>query len=127
MQLVLKKGPVTATGLSQMLDMDKALVSRQVAKLRELGFVETEPAPEDRRVVLLTATPMADELIEQLRERWAHLYHERFGDWSVEDLAQLRAGLHRFNSSAHDVRVEGPAGRCARDHGGGHGGGEARG
>lgn len=116
LQLVFKKGPVTATGLGQMLDMDKAVVSRQIAKLRELGLVDAEPAAEDRRVVLLTTTPRAVELLERIRARWAHAYHERFADWSPEDLEGLREGLHRFNASAHDIRVDGPAGRCTRGH-----------
>ncbi|QAB19088.1 MarR family transcriptional regulator [Leucobacter muris] len=116
LQLVLRKGPITATALSQMLDMDKAVVSRQIAKLRELGLVEAEPAAEDRRVMLLTATPRATELLERIRARWAHAYHERFVGWSAEELEDLREGLHRFNASAHDIRVDGPAGRCTRDH-----------
>ncbi|QZY51139.1 MarR family winged helix-turn-helix transcriptional regulator [Leucobacter tenebrionis] len=117
LQLVFRKGPVTATALSQMLDMDKAVVSRQIAKLRELGLVEAEASPEDRRVILLTATAHAGELLERIRRQWAHAYHERFADWSAEDLEQLRAGLHRFNASAHDIRIDGPAGRCTRGHG----------
>lgn len=115
LQLVLRKGPVTATGISQMLDMDKALVSRQIAKLRDLGFVSAEPAPEDRRVVLLTASPQAHELMDHLRQRWAHAYHERFTDWSIDELSHLRDGLHRFNASANEVHVVGPAGRCGRE------------
>ncbi|MFV0435479.1 MAG: MarR family winged helix-turn-helix transcriptional regulator [Leucobacter sp.] len=116
LQLIIKKGPVTATGISQMLDMDKALVSRQLSRLRELDLVQTEPSAEDRRVVLLTPTPQARELLDRIRERWAHAYHERFDSWSVRDLELLRDGLHRFNASAHDFQVEGPAGRCTRDH-----------
>ncbi|WP_449283299.1 MarR family winged helix-turn-helix transcriptional regulator [Leucobacter sp.] len=120
LQIVLRKGPVTATGLSQMLGMDKAMVSRHIAKLRELELIETEAAPEDRRVILLTVSERARRLMERIRERWAHSYHERFEDWSLESLEQLRDGLHRFNASTEDAhRTDGPATRCARDHGGG--------
>ncbi|MFT4232437.1 MAG: MarR family transcriptional regulator [Leucobacter sp.] len=118
LQLIARKGPVTATGISQMLGMDKALVSRQIAQLRELDLVVAEPAPEDRRVVLLTTTPEAGELLDRLRERWRHLYHERFVGWSAADLEQLRAGLHRFNASGGELSHDGPATRCARDRGG---------
>ena len=112
LQLVLRKGPVTATGISQMLDMDKAMVSRQVAKLRELGLVDAEPAAEDRRVMLLTASAEARRLLDGIRERWAEAYHERFGGWSVEDLELLRDVLHRFNASAEGP--QGPAARCTQ-------------
>lgn len=115
LQLVLRKGPLTVTGISQMLDMDKAVVSRQISKLRELNLVEAEPAPEDRRVVLLTGSAHAQELIDAIREKWADAYHERFSGWTDADLEQLRANLHRFNASAdHTVARDTPSGRCSR-------------
>lgn len=116
LQFIKKKGPVTATGLSQMLDMDKSLVSRQVAKLRDLGLVVATEAQEDRRVLLLTVSDKAKELAAHIRESWASAYRERFAGWSEEELETLRAGLHRFNASA-DVRHDGPAVRCARHAG----------
>lgn len=116
LQLVIRKGPVTATGISQLLDMDKAMVSRQIAKLRELELVEAEPAEEDRRVILLTPSARAEELHEEIRRQWAHSYHERFAGWSAQDLESLRSGLHRFNGSAEASSPEGPARRCAREH-----------
>ncbi len=112
LQLVTRKGPVTATAISQMLDMDKAMVSRQLTKLRELGLVDAEPAAEDRRVTLLTASDRAQVLLDGIREQWAHAYHERFVEWSVEDLERLREGLHRFNASSDSRHADRPAGRC---------------
>lgn len=117
LQVILRKGAVTTTGLSQMLGSDKAIVSRQITKLRELGLVAAEPSAEDRRVVMLTLTPEGSELLAKVRSRWAHTYHERFGEWSIDDLEALRAGLHRFNAGT-EVALEGPAARCTRDHAG---------
>lgn len=115
LQLVMRKGPVTVTGLSQMLGMDKAMVSRQVSKLRELGLVDTAPAPEDRRVTLLTATDKARSTVEVLRARAAHEYHIRFADWDEDSLQSLGEHLHRFNSFSNE-QTSGPAMRHARDH-----------
>ncbi|WP_053387136.1 MarR family winged helix-turn-helix transcriptional regulator [Leucobacter japonicus] len=116
LQLILRKGPITATGISQLLDMDKAMVSRQITKLRDLGLVDTEPSPEDRRVVLLTPSPKAEDLLGAVRAQWAHAYHERFVGWSPDELEHLRAALHRFNAaSADSLRTDTPAARCARD------------
>lgn len=122
LQIVVRKGPVTVTGLSQLLDMDKAMVSRQVTKLRELGLVDTAPAPEDRRVTLITGTDQARTTIEELRARAAHDYHLRFADWDDAALEELGANLHRFNSYSVE-QPSGPAVRCARGHGGGAEGG----
>lgn len=119
LQLILRKGPLTVTGISQMLDMDKAVVSRQISKLRELSLVDAEPSPEDGRVVLLTGSAHAQELIDAIREKWADAYHERFSGWTAADLEQLRANLHRFNASAdHTVARDTPSGRCVRGDGG---------
>ncbi len=115
LQTIKRKGPVTATGISQLLDMDKAVVSRQITKLRELGFVDAEPAPDDGRVTLLAVSEGAQEILDGIRARWAHTYHERFEGWNEEELELLRAGLHRFNAAAANLRTDGPAVRCARD------------
>ena len=119
LQVIFRKGSVTATGLSHMLGSDKAMVSRQITKLRELGFVAAEPSAEDRRVVLLSVTDEGAELLEQVRRRWAHSYHERFESWSLDDLEALRSGLHRFNvaqDAAQEGALDGPAARCRREH-----------
>jgi DNA-binding MarR family transcriptional regulator len=43
----------------------QSLVSMTVAKLREIGVVETEPDPADRRRTLVRATPRVTEMAEQ--------------------------------------------------------------
>lgn len=117
LQIVLRKGPITATGIGQMLDMDKSLVSRHIAKLRELGLVDGAPAEEDRRVHLLTASAEANELLGGVRARWANSYRERFAGWGDSELATLRDGLHRFNAAAEPQSQDSPAVRCSRQAG----------
>ncbi|CAG7617213.1 MarR family winged helix-turn-helix transcriptional regulator [Leucobacter soli] len=119
LQTILRKGPVTATGIGQMLDMDKSVVSRQVARLRDLELIVAEPAEDDRRVILLTPSDRAEKLLTEIRERNTIAYQERFAGWSPEELETLRAGLHRFNGTAPGLHADGPARRCAREHGGG--------
>ncbi|MBK0417647.1 MarR family transcriptional regulator [Leucobacter sp. CSA1] len=114
LQTIRRRGPITATELSHLLDMDKAVVSRQVAKLRQLDLIDAEPSAEDRRVVLLTTSTAAQGTLDGLHAQTAHAYHERFEGWSVEDLEALRAALRRFNRSAGSG-PEGPATRCARE------------
>lgn len=104
LQFISRKGPLTATDLCQILDMDKSFVSRQVAKLRELGFVEANPAPDDGRVQLLTPSDEALALMNHIRTQWVSAYRERFSDWSDADLVALRDSLHRFNAAA-EVRT----------------------
>lgn len=122
LQIVFRRGPITATGIGHWLEMDKSLVSRHVAKLRDLGLVEAEESPEDRRVQVLTVSEQATGLLSGVRERWSNAYRERLADWTEDELETLRAGLHRFNASAEAAPVDGPAARCSR-----HASEEARG
>lgn len=115
LQTIRRRGPITATGLASLLDMDKAMVSRQVTKLRELGLVDAREAESDRRVMLLTASAVAQTTLEEMQARTSSDYLARFSEWSDEDLEQLRTLLHRFNSTAEDPHGDGPARRCARE------------
>lgn len=114
LQSILRTGPVTATGICRTLDMDKSFVSRQLAKLRQLGFIETTESPEDRRVQLITGNDKAQRVVDRIRKLWASAYRERFEGWSDSELAALREGLHRFNAANSTPQTEGPAVRCAR-------------
>lgn len=117
LRTIVRRGPVTATGLGQMLNIDKAVVSRQVARLRELELISAEPAEEDRRVFLIRPTGKAEAVLDELHAQIANDYQKRFAGWSEADLSQLSDLLHRFNSAAHDERTDSPAIRCAaREH-----------
>ncbi|HUH53333.1 MAG TPA: MarR family transcriptional regulator [Microbacteriaceae bacterium] len=100
LQLILREGPVIATDISQLLDIDKSFISRQISKLRELGYVVATEAPDDRRVQLLTTTEKAAKLINHFSEMWVHTYHERFKGWSAAELQALHDGLRRFNCAS---------------------------
>lgn len=99
LQRITRCGQITATEVAQHLDMDKATVSRQVNKLRELGLVGVAPTVEDKRVQLLTLSAEGAAAVEELRGRMASDYAERFAGWDESDLAHLRALLHRFNGA----------------------------
>lgn len=105
LQVVMRRGPVTAKSLSKLLDMDKSLLSRHITKLRELDLVVATESPEDRRVQLLTVSDHANELLDHVRSLWASSYRERFDGWTDEELESLRSGLHRFNVASGDANA----------------------
>lgn len=115
LQTIIRRGPITATGLGSLLDMDKAVVSRQIAKLRSLGLVHAREAESDRRVMLLTASEAAHTAMESMQARTSADYLARFTGWSDSELAQFQSLLQRFNAAAEDPRSDGPARRCARE------------
>lgn len=98
-------GAVSATEIRQHLDMDKAMLSRHIAKLRDHGLVRAEPDAADGRVTLLSVTETADAQIQEIRAEWARGYHDRFESWAEEDILALKAALHRFNESRAESGV----------------------
>lgn len=122
LQTIIRREPISATELAQLLNLDKAIVSRQVSQLRDLGFVEATPSEADRRVFLLTSTKAAVRAIEDMRASSATAYHERFKEWEMADLSQLRSLLQRFNrertvpcrADHHTENCAHHSGSCAR-------------
>lgn len=102
LQVIYRKGSITATELSRTLDMDKSLVSRELAKLRDLDLIDAAPSAHDGRVTMLSCSAEAKRLVDQFRQLTAQEYRERFAGWSDEELAELKAALHRFNQPTED-------------------------
>jgi DNA-binding MarR family transcriptional regulator len=50
--------PTSATALAESTAMDRSSVSRLVNLLKNLGYVKSEPSPDDLRGVLLTLTEL---------------------------------------------------------------------
>lgn len=75
--------------LANLVGRDHSTVSRQVARLEELGLIHRKRCDRDKRVRLLCATPAGRKLIERIarvRRRWMEAY---FADWSPEDRDRL--------------------------------------
>jgi DNA-binding MarR family transcriptional regulator len=88
--------------LAASVGVDPSTAGRQVAVLAERGLVTREPAPEDRRRVIITASEQGRELMSRLRERRRSLTAEMLADWSVEDVAMLGTMFARYNRLLSD-------------------------
>lgn len=99
LQMIARRQPITATEIGSILDMNKAAVSRQLSRLREMNMVSCVDSAEDRRMTLITITQVGLDLLDELRGRSADNYRERFADWPESDLEQLLTLLHRFNAA----------------------------
>lgn len=113
LQTISRNSPITATELTALLNMDKALVSRQVSKLRELELVDARSDDADRRVTLLTISAHGADTLEGLNTQLSAAYEERLAGWSDADRETLVHLLHRFNATPV-TEHETPAARCAR-------------
>ncbi|MDI1483573.1 MarR family transcriptional regulator [Polyangium sp. y55x31] len=91
-------GPTNASTLATAVAMDRSAVSRLVGQLRRLGFVRSDPDPQDRRGVIIALTPAGQQRIVAAIAERGLAFQERIAHWSDADLAQLVALLSRLNT-----------------------------
>jgi len=94
--MVERFGPVGVVDLAGRVGRDHTTVSRQVARLEELGLVSRRPSPTDHRVrqAIVSATgKRAIEAVDAARERVALAL---FKDWSLCDFDQLVRLTRKF-------------------------------
>jgi DNA-binding MarR family transcriptional regulator len=99
---VSESGPVRASSIVEVFDIDKGAISRHVHHLIELGLVDRTPDPADGRATLLSVT---DEGVRRMQDVAAHRrkwLEERLGDWSEQELAGFVSELGRYNASLSD-------------------------
>lgn len=92
-------GPLRASAVGAVLEVDKGAISRQVQHLIDLGLVDRAPDPEDGRATLLSASEEAVRRLDAVAEERSELLARRLDDWSAEDLAGFAASLRRYNRS----------------------------
>lgn len=96
---VAEHGPVRASVMVDVFEIDKGAVSRQVQHLIDLGLIERTPDPEDGRATLLSITDEAVRRLEDVSEHRRKWLDEQLGDWSDQRLADFAHELGRYNAS----------------------------
>lgn len=82
--------------LAAVLGNDVSTISRQVSHLAQLGLVERQVDPSDRRAQVLALTPAGENLLRELREQRDRLLDTVIGDWPRDDRAEFSRLLARF-------------------------------
>lgn len=90
-------GPLRGADLSDAFGMDKGGVSRQVQTLVDLGLVERQPNPEDRRAILLDATDEGRERLRTVARSRSDRFDERLAHWSDTELSTFARQLASYN------------------------------
>ncbi|MEV6773175.1 MarR family transcriptional regulator [Nocardia sp. NPDC051030] len=99
LDLVIERDGCLAADLAGHFHLDKSTVSRQVAALEKLGYLEREVDPANRRNHVLRATPEGRKVAEAASRSRAEAFTERFQDWDDSDVAQLARYLVRYNTA----------------------------
>ncbi|WP_374457429.1 MarR family winged helix-turn-helix transcriptional regulator [Nocardioides sp.] len=95
-------GPLRGADLSDAFGMDKGGVSRQVQTLVDLGLVERQPDPEDRRAILLDATEHGRERLRTVARSRSDRFDLRLGHWSDDELSTFARQLASYNAALSD-------------------------
>ncbi|MEU5048892.1 MarR family winged helix-turn-helix transcriptional regulator [Streptomyces sp. NPDC021096] len=88
-----------AADLADRFMLNKSTVSRQVADLERLSFIERRPDPHDQRAQVLHLTARGTAALAQVSDNRRTAFRERLADWGEDDLARFAAYLLRYNAS----------------------------
>jgi DNA-binding MarR family transcriptional regulator len=91
-----RRGPIGVVDLAEGVGRDHTTVSRQVAKLAELGLVERRPSAADARVHEATLTKKGRQMTEALQAGRQRLAGPLLARWSEKDFDSFVSLLRRF-------------------------------
>jgi len=91
---IVRQGDTTALALSDLLDTDKSVVSRQVRMLEDAGLVVSRPDEKDGRMRVLSATAHAVERVRAVRTSQQNRLRDRLRTLPEEDVRAFARMLH---------------------------------
>lgn len=92
-------GPLRASVIGQVFDIDKGAISRQVQHLIDLGLLDRSPDPEDGRATLLSASADAVRRLDQVADDRRQYLADRLGGWTAEEMSAFTSTLRRYNEA----------------------------
>jgi DNA-binding MarR family transcriptional regulator len=97
-----QNGPVRASSMVELFEIDKGAISRQVHHLMELGLIDRAPDPDDGRATLLKVTDEGASRMKDVADHRRKMLDEQLGDWTEEELSAFVSELARYNASLSD-------------------------
>ena len=89
-------GPIGVVELAERAGRDYTTISRQVAKLAQLGLVERRPSPADARVKEALITEAGRRVTDALDAARHRLLGPVLAEWSDRDLLELTRLTRRY-------------------------------
>lgn len=97
--LIERFGPIGVVDLAARVDRDYTTVSRQVARLEELGLVSRRASAADRRVREAVITPRGKAATDALDAAREEMALSLFEGWSREDFEDLVRLMRRLTDT----------------------------
>jgi DNA-binding MarR family transcriptional regulator len=102
----LNRAPALGVGeLAELVGRDASTISRQIARLEELGLVKRRPSKEDQRIKEATITRSGIRTIEAIVQARRRLLNQLLQGWTDEE----RSALPRLMQKLADGMREGTA------------------
>ena len=99
-----RRGPIGVVELAEMTGRDHTTISRQVARLEELGLVIRQAHPKDKRsreAIISPAGKTMTDAVDAARERLAR---RLFADWEATDISELVRLAQKFAAGMTALR-----------------------
>lgn len=98
-------GPVGTVELAALVGRDHSTVSRQTAKLEELGLIERLQSNADGRVRLLRPSAAGKKMLARFARTRRKLMQEYFRDWDEQERDELLRLLNKMTSNVDRALV----------------------
>lgn len=102
LHLLSKQGPMRASAIAELLEVDRSAVSRLLQTVECLGLVERHPDQEDGRAHLVGLTPLGTQRMADVRGEQQATLRQSFRQWSREDIDHLAQLLGQLNAMANE-------------------------
>jgi DNA-binding MarR family transcriptional regulator len=93
---IARYGPIGVVELADRTGRDHTTVSRQMARLDELGLIERQASARDKRIREASVSQKGQGMIDALNAARERLANRILASWTDQELDQLRHLLRRF-------------------------------
>lgn len=97
---IARRVQISQSALADCLDLDKGQLSRAVRELEQLGLVQRDPDPDDRRASLLSATALGTQRLAEARAPQEDTLFAALEGWPLDDIRNLTRLLHALTDGA---------------------------
>lgn len=106
--LIDRFGPVGVVDLADRVGRDYTTVSRQAAKLENIGLIERRESTIDRRVREAVITPKGKAMTKQIDAARDRMGRAIFDSWDAHDIDELVRLTRKFADAIKDGPASGP-------------------
>lgn len=89
--------PIGVVDLADLVGRDHSTISRQMAKLEDLGLVARTPGDSNKRISLASLTEQGEQLRASIEVARDAIYAQVQSEWSTKDKSDLNRLLKKFN------------------------------